>query len=341
MRTKQYDQRIDIAKGIGMILLVMGHLLNIDTPGFKVIFAFHMPLFFFLSGYLFNGFKYCARDFFGIKISKLVWAYLFFVSVGTMFCLVHRDLGGAKRFVYTTFFYGQPSVNNNLWFLTTLILVTSIYYFLPKLSSVKNYQFCMVIIICMILSYIFDYIPQKYIPLKLNTLPLAFLFFACGNRIDSLNSLIGRPSKLINFGLALIVLLICSQLNSRVDLRLNMAGNPVLFLMGGISGIWLVLSVADKVNSVILAEIGRSSLLFFPIEGHIRVLVNDIFNHINHSEYLTNVDLPIKYAIVEFPISVATLILIIRYCYPAFSKFLNIINQHAYGLMRNFNHLNK
>lgn len=45
---------IDIAKGIGIILVVLGHL---DTNGQisrEVIYSFHMPLFFLLSGIFAN-----------------------------------------------------------------------------------------------------------------------------------------------------------------------------------------------------------------------------------------------------------------------------------------------
>lgn len=47
--TKQRDAVVDIAKGIGILLVVYGHLKNPFNP---FIYAFHMPLFFFLSGFL-------------------------------------------------------------------------------------------------------------------------------------------------------------------------------------------------------------------------------------------------------------------------------------------------
>ena len=45
---------IDAAKGIGIILVVLGHIWLIG-PGQKIINSFHMPLFFFLSGYGYYG----------------------------------------------------------------------------------------------------------------------------------------------------------------------------------------------------------------------------------------------------------------------------------------------
>lgn len=48
----QRNALIDIAKGIGIILVVLGHL---DTNGQisrEFIYSFHMPLFFSFRGYL-------------------------------------------------------------------------------------------------------------------------------------------------------------------------------------------------------------------------------------------------------------------------------------------------
>ena len=47
------DKVIDVAKGIGIILVILAHVLkgkNIFV--LEVIYYFHMPLFFFISGLL-------------------------------------------------------------------------------------------------------------------------------------------------------------------------------------------------------------------------------------------------------------------------------------------------
>lgn len=45
---------IDVGRGIGMMLVVLGHTVNPGSLLWKAIFAFHMPLFFMLSGYLYK-----------------------------------------------------------------------------------------------------------------------------------------------------------------------------------------------------------------------------------------------------------------------------------------------
>lgn len=45
---------IDTIRGFGIILVVLGHTHGLPEPLFRLIYSFHMPLFFILSGYLFN-----------------------------------------------------------------------------------------------------------------------------------------------------------------------------------------------------------------------------------------------------------------------------------------------
>jgi len=49
-------QYIDIAKGIGIVLVVMGHndFALISPFAHKLIYSFHMPMFFFMSGMFFR-----------------------------------------------------------------------------------------------------------------------------------------------------------------------------------------------------------------------------------------------------------------------------------------------
>lgn len=77
---------VDYAKGIGIILVVVGHTLRglqktpVDVPGWEVvdawIYAFHMPLFFFLAGLFLE--KSCRQPlgaFIAGKARRILWPY--------------------------------------------------------------------------------------------------------------------------------------------------------------------------------------------------------------------------------------------------------------------------
>ena len=53
-KVKKRVEYIDIAKGIALFLVVWGHLVPDDSTVFRIIFSFHMPLFFILSGMTLN-----------------------------------------------------------------------------------------------------------------------------------------------------------------------------------------------------------------------------------------------------------------------------------------------
>lgn len=54
MRECQRNVEFDIIKGIGMILMVMGHTYGPESLIWRIVYPFHMPLFFIVSGYFFR-----------------------------------------------------------------------------------------------------------------------------------------------------------------------------------------------------------------------------------------------------------------------------------------------
>lgn len=78
---------ISIAKGIGIILMVVGHS---GCPPFlrDYIYMFHMPLFFIISGYCFKN-KYLS-DFKTFANKRIIGLYFPFVKYGVLFVLLHN-----------------------------------------------------------------------------------------------------------------------------------------------------------------------------------------------------------------------------------------------------------
>ena len=71
---------IDIAKGLGIILVVIGHCIDGKTFPGTWISSFHMPLFFILSGMCFNASRYTSLiPFFYKRFKTLFLPLLFFL----------------------------------------------------------------------------------------------------------------------------------------------------------------------------------------------------------------------------------------------------------------------
>ena len=73
---------IDVARGISIFFVVLGHLVVGGTKTFNWIFSFHMPIFFLLSGMCFNFEKYNSFiDFLKEKFKKRIIPYFAFIII--------------------------------------------------------------------------------------------------------------------------------------------------------------------------------------------------------------------------------------------------------------------
>lgn len=77
--SKKRIEWLDMAKGYGTLLVILAHLKQSSIPGWW-IYTFHMPLFFFLSGYVFY-----VPDSFSAFVKKKCKAILLpYFSLGTV-----------------------------------------------------------------------------------------------------------------------------------------------------------------------------------------------------------------------------------------------------------------
>lgn len=77
----------DRAKGIGIVLLILGHLVSSNSPVFTIIFSFHMPLFLFVSGLLFRP-KYERKEVINKDVLRQFVPFVFFSILGLIITLI-------------------------------------------------------------------------------------------------------------------------------------------------------------------------------------------------------------------------------------------------------------
>lgn len=109
---KVRDTYIDIAKGIGMLLVIYGHLAERSDFLRIIIYSFHMPLFFIISGYYFNAqadFRAVLKK--GLK-QIVAPAYLFLVL--DFLLINHNDDLTLKNIVNSLIFRGGMVEFTNL-----------------------------------------------------------------------------------------------------------------------------------------------------------------------------------------------------------------------------------
>lgn len=108
---------IDILKGIAIIMVVMGHMFvpytsYLDSSVNQLIYSVHMPLFFFLSGYVFHLKLYGKFEVIRTICKRTLTLLLPFLSFSALYCFAY------------SLSYGNMIVNNEMhngyWF--TLVL---------------------------------------------------------------------------------------------------------------------------------------------------------------------------------------------------------------------------
>ena len=123
---------IDIAKGVGILLVVIGHNLPVESMLRNYIYTFHIPLFFVLSGMTFSSnpkrIGLNTNNTIKAMFQNRLWcSYIFWSAIYLLYDIVIRVLitkeVGIRRIgiecYMTLTFYGI----NVLWFLSTLIIV--------------------------------------------------------------------------------------------------------------------------------------------------------------------------------------------------------------------------
>ncbi len=143
MTGERYDY-IDIAKGLGILMVVWAHIM---ITGFthQLFYSFHMPLFFLLSGMLFQREKYHSLGTFFVRRAKrLLVPYVIYSILTWAFWAVFRYLRHDEVDSYLMpllqTFIAQGSGafmvhNSALWFVPCLFLVEILYFLLSRLGK--------------------------------------------------------------------------------------------------------------------------------------------------------------------------------------------------------------
>ncbi|MCP4131479.1 MAG: acyltransferase family protein [bacterium] len=150
-----------IAKGIGIILVVIGHFKPDGSPDYwmkmvKCVYTFHMPIFFLLSGFLYSYEKYSYPSLIKNKTKRLVFP---FISIAVIFFVVKYAAGkfvtlqypvGLKS-IYALLLEPIDSYMPLLWFVYALFIIFLVY---PLVRMLINNNF-IILLIFILLNVIF------------------------------------------------------------------------------------------------------------------------------------------------------------------------------------------
>lgn len=350
----QQNERIrymDILKGLAIIMVVMGHC---DAKGGKLIYLFHMPLFFFISGYFYNE-KYSPKILIKKRIKSL---YLPFIKYEIIFLVFHNifyklnlyNLQSSSpvskyslndiliNLIHIGLFDGTEMLLSPFWFLACLFIVTIIFCMILNITNklkLKEIVTALIVIILLMLGELLtkmniNIVVSPFCKEIFNVSLVALFFFYIGFIYKKCELKIAISSK-IAF-IAFIILCISAKMNFKVDMRINYYSNFLVFVVDAILGIYFMLTLIKKLDKlkfefIFLKYAGKNTitimalqLICFKIISIIQVkLYNLPINSLSGFGNIYNKNLWwIAYTIIG-----VILPCIIKYAYDMLKKFYN------------------
>lgn len=263
---------IDYAKGIGIALVVLGHVcyyISQYSILAKWIYSFHMPLFFVITGIItYNKFTtnnyirlstIVKKIYHSLFIPYILWSLVYIIPP-----MLYKHTVNYERIYAVLSFRGVAPI----WFLSALFFSQIILYFYLcsfKYSKCRNYIIVIILAIVTVATSewytIFrgnDYIVEYPIIFLLRVVP-SVMFLLCGYEMARY---INKSAKVI-FSTSLLVFIIVNILSDfNVNMHLYSFSNPYMFIVSGICGSTFIVSgcVLLKENIHVLQYMGRNSL---------------------------------------------------------------------------------
>ncbi len=277
-----YYNWINIAKGLGAVAVVLYH-----TWSFEPLSLVRMPLFFFLSGYLFKPAP--EKEYFIRKSGHLLVPYLFFLAaIFAPFAiseLIEKPYHSEWKYIRGALMGGNylpMSIACAFWFPTCLFIAQQIY---NHIYNRHRKQLIPILCLSLALAYANDaWCGELYLPwganVALYALPLIWMGHMMRTHQGALDRITLRYGWLMVAGAAAAVAA-AAIFPLKIDLKHNDYGIPLLSMACSVVGILGAISLTRVIErhlphtSTALGIVGRASMLVMYLHMAIRTLVED------------------------------------------------------------------
>jgi fucose 4-O-acetylase-like acetyltransferase len=264
------SQRIgyfDIARGIGILLVVLGHNdFGVISPFLdQLIYSFHVPLFFFLSGYFLNA-AVPFTEFLRKRFHAILKPYLF-----TIFLIYFTSVSFEKMGFQTALgrivkaLYGSTNYIDwgQLWFLPNLFVVSLYAYaFIALAGRLRSRRVAwgmlgatlVLSILTLQTFYPFSVsiLGKEYelygLPFSMDVVLLSGFFFLLGSQVRQVSSGRTFESILLLAGAALGLIALNVLFPARVDIALRVYDSLLVNTAEAMLGIFVVLGLARQMD---------------------------------------------------------------------------------------------
>lgn len=329
-----YEKWVDVTKGIGILLVILGHS-NFDQSFLTIIHTFNMPLFFFISGYLYHYKKYKLNpnNFLSQKFKRFVIPYfvtniiiLCTFNILSIFKLSSFNSNSTMRHLIGVFYGNGAPINpstiftNSLsvpsWFLLGLFCASLILYTLAY-SHEKYGLACSSFLCFLVILFGFEISKYMFLPWSLDIACVSMVFMFSGYLINYYRTNLDYnkfKSNFYNFGFFLLLFTTIS-INGAVDMNTRTYSNLLFFSIGGLLGTYVTIELAKRISrkenvlTDTLVYFGKNSIIILLYHTFIPVVIISITSKffdlkeiIHHS--------PVLYSLIMLVSSIAAIIII-------------------------------
>ena len=306
---------IDIAKGIGITLVVMGHndFALISPFAHKLIYSFHMPMFFFMSGMFFKPdipFWTFVRQRFNRDLRPFLFMILFIFFTSISFSKV-SILEASRRLVKAMYGSGQYLDWVQLWFLPHLFVVSLFaYLFVRAIRQPLLVRMRWAILVILYVISVFSI--TLFYPLELNLLGKDFTLYGLPFSLDlvlisgfffilayELNQtryagFLESPWTLLIAALTLIFLV--WYFPAKIDFNIRWFDSLPINTIEALLGILLILAISKQMEriswlSYVFRYLGQASLIILifqvPIQDYWGQKLLTLTNNLSFSYWVS------------------------------------------------------
>lgn len=260
------DEWVDVARGLGLILVVFGHLLYGGTweDVNRAIYSFHMPMYFILSGFVAHPRKETFRSYVKRKFYELVLPSAAFIAMTLPVYLssIRGHSVSLWRLVLPVFFLnGRIAYNEPVWFFLVMFQVLVLFDVLRVIYCSIDKK-ALVALVFFLLGWGI-YVFSVRLPLGIEKTIVCMGFYIVGSILKDISSVFSGVWKWRAAALLSAVWFLSGVVfNEKVSLYSFKLGHYWLFIISGLSGSMVWFGICYLLRKVQLFQIwGRNTIV--------------------------------------------------------------------------------
>lgn len=300
MRKRRYKE-IDLLKGYGIILMILGHVPV--TPFFmKIIYLFHMPLFFIASGFLYKESDQPILELIKKWFLRLILPYFLFslCGYGLWVIEIKPQIGKEliKPLLAILLFNNQDMpITGALWFLSAMLFLYVLYYYIFRFIKIEKWR-ALTVSVIVLCGYILNFY-KIILPWSIGIGMIGASFFYVGHILslkyqDILGYLEQKINKFLPYLLciAIIIITYIGIYNGKINMRIGEYGHSFIAFILIASTLtilylilfnWIIRKRDNNLLLEIIEKIGVNSIIYLGLNEVVINLIASILSKIGIS----------------------------------------------------------